>query len=106
MSESLEGISVIATRQNSGSLLYTVALPPAGGTKAPAATICAVAIFASGKRSDVKPSHEAANAGAASAQERIKATFINLPEPLSESMISHPRGELSAPTTDYQSGTG
>src|SRR5688500_3230023 len=54
MSESLDGVSVAATRQNAGSDAYTrgccTGVPPCraapGGVKAPAATSCAIVIFA------------------------------------------------------------
>src|SRR5678816_4946504 len=53
MSESLDGISVAATRQNAGSDAYTRdtcgGAPPCraapGGVNAPAATSCAIVIF-------------------------------------------------------------
>src|SRR6516165_7388551 len=67
MSESLEGARVAATRQNSGSVLYGSARP-AGGENAPADTGCAIVIFACVSEIDIRLSHDAPYAGAASIQ--------------------------------------
>src|SRR5579862_140411 len=68
MSESLEGLNVAATRQNSGSLLYgdaAAACEPlgSGGVNSPADTVCAEVMVAFGCERVVKPSQEAAAAG-------------------------------------------
>src|SRR3954452_6935634 len=71
ISESLLGVSVAVTRQNAGRLANGLAAPPrpcapVGGTKAPAATICAESILAFGKARLISFSHEvAACAGSA-----------------------------------------
>src|SRR5262245_34287377 len=59
MSESLDGLSVAATRQKAGSALKARALPPPpGGLKAPAATACASVTDAFGSASDARVSHD------------------------------------------------
>src|SRR5690242_20997013 len=67
MSESLEGFSVAATRQNSGSLLYSAAAAAGagapGGINSPAATFCAEVIVVFACPSDFRLSHEVAIAG-------------------------------------------
>src|SRR6476620_12676302 len=73
MSESRLGVSVAATRQNSGSALYRLAAPPPfccppGGENCPAATVRADVICASLRTSVASLSHGAANAGAAHTQ--------------------------------------
>src|SRR5262245_3575273 len=67
MSESLVGLIVTATRQNSGRSLYGFAPlpPPAGGENWPAGTIWASVIVVSFRASFARLSHVAANAGAA-----------------------------------------
>src|SRR5438034_852365 len=62
MSESLLGVSVIATRQNGGRSLNAAAawgFAP-GGTNAPAATFCASVTLASENFIDIRLSHGAA----------------------------------------------
>src|SRR5262245_11850454 len=82
MSESLEGVSVAATRQNSGSVLYGLApLPPPcrspGAANWPAATTCALVIVPSFSFSDVRLSHvDAAHAGAAANAVRTHRTNV------------------------------
>src|SRR5437773_2702171 len=68
MSESLDGVRVAATRQNSGTALYAAARPPAAGVNSPAGTIRAWVTFASGSVSVARLSQDAACAGAARAQ--------------------------------------
>jgi hypothetical protein len=69
MSESLLGVSVAETRQNSGRSLY--GLPPRGEPAPPgsvnclAGTVCAAVILPSGKAKAARLSHDAANAGGA-----------------------------------------
>src|SRR5579872_2349190 len=79
ISESLEGLSVAATRQNSGRSLYTLAPFPLpglpGGTNAPGATICAAVMFVSGNARDARLSQDAANAGAEMAHARTSMGF-------------------------------
>src|SRR6516225_11798242 len=76
ISESLEGLRVAATRQNSGRSLYTVSAPlplpcPApGGVNWPAATTCARVIVVSGRATEARLLQVAANAGAAANAER------------------------------------
>ena len=68
MSESLEGLSVAATRQNAGRSANCAPpppRPPAGGVNAPAATGCAIVMVASGSLSELRLSHVAAAAGPA-----------------------------------------
>src|SRR5207248_8224674 len=77
MSESLDGFSVAATRQNGGTLLKPSAAAPAlGGVNAPAATFCAAVIAASGRRSDDRLSHAS---GAASAARLTSVATIAAP---------------------------
>src|SRR5580658_7299123 len=63
ISESLDGLRVAVTRQNAGRSLYGFAPGPrppprpfgfAGSVNAPAATLCALLIVASGKLSDAR----------------------------------------------------
>src|SRR5262245_48166972 len=67
MSESLLGVSVAATRQNSGSALYGLLPPPPprapGGENCPVGTTWADVIFASFKARPARLSHVAGNAG-------------------------------------------
>src|ERR1700682_17209 len=86
ISESLEGFSVAVTRQNSGRSLYGLRAPPffwpcpaPGATNSPAGTTWAIVIVVSGNASDVRLSHEAANAGAAARHRRIHFIFFPLP---------------------------
>src|SRR5262245_24743783 len=72
MSESLDGLSVAAMRQNAGRLFCAPPRPPRapppapGGVNAPAATDSAAVIVVSGNLSDARLSHdEAAVSGAA-----------------------------------------
>src|SRR4051812_26736506 len=60
ISESLDGVNVAPTRQNSGTVRYG-SERPVGGAKVPAATTCALVIFACGSTSEARPSHDAAN---------------------------------------------
>ncbi len=62
MSESLDGFSVAATRQNAGKLI-SVALN--GVVNEPAGTACAIVIVVFGSESDARLSHVAACAGGA-----------------------------------------
>src|SRR5206468_4140078 len=77
MSESFDGVSVAATRQNSGTFRYALSAPPVappvaprwpadGGAKPPAGTSSAVVIFASDSLSEIRLSQEAAHSGAVS----------------------------------------
>src|SRR5215470_3007580 len=75
MSESLDGVSVASTRQNSGTALYGSGRP-AGGTNAPAATNFALLIFACGRDNDVRLSHEAAKTGAATVAAQIRTAMV------------------------------
>src|SRR5512143_701502 len=74
ISESLEGLRVAATRQNSGRSLYALAVLPfpaaLGWENCPAGTICAIVMVASGSASEARLSHVAANAGDAIANAR------------------------------------
>src|SRR5688572_19807544 len=66
MSDSLEGVSVAATRQKAGRSLNGLPPPrPAGAVNAPAATGCAIVIVASGSFNDDRLSQVAALAGPA-----------------------------------------
>src|SRR6185436_8915134 len=66
MSESLDGVSVAATRQNAGRSANGFApRPRAGGVNAPAATVWADVIVVFGSLSDERLSHVAACADAA-----------------------------------------
>src|SRR6478672_10497446 len=62
MSESADGVSVAATRQNAGRSVMAFPRPPRppGTSNAPAATGCAIVIFASGSVSEARLSHVAA----------------------------------------------
>src|SRR5882757_5505991 len=79
MSESLDGVSVAATRQNAGRLAngFTAARPPrAGGAgNCPAATVCASVTAACGPENVDRLSHVAPIAGAAK-NIRASASFI------------------------------
>src|SRR5437762_14089781 len=72
MSESLEGFSVAATRQNAGSAAYCcAALPrpaPPGGTNAPAAIVAADVTVAFCSDKPTRLSHDAPAASASSAR--------------------------------------
>src|ERR1017187_8171267 len=69
MSESLVGVRVASTRQKAGRSLYGLVAGPlparplgfSGRVKAPAATVCAAVIVASGNFSEARESHVAAN---------------------------------------------
>src|SRR6187397_3392954 len=77
MSESGDGLSIAATRQNAGRSVNCappprpVAVappprpPPCGGVNAPAATDCAIVMVASGSLSDESISHDCAATGRA-----------------------------------------
>src|SRR5689334_18415520 len=63
MSESLDGVSVAATRQNAGRLSYGFAPRPracTGATNAPAATVCAIVIVVCGSERFERSSQVAA----------------------------------------------
>src|SRR5258708_2896444 len=67
MSESLVGLSVAVTRQNAGRFLNGAVgsprpPPPAGGVKAPAATVAAEVIVVFGNDREARLSHDAADA--------------------------------------------
>src|SRR5215471_450537 len=83
MSESPDGLSVAATRQNSGRSLYTLAAfpfpAPPGWENCPAGTIWAAVMAASGKVSEARLSQEAANAGAAMAQASKASSVFMVP---------------------------
>src|SRR5438477_7954203 len=79
MSESLDGFSVAATRQNAGSCLNAAVCCAAadaapGGENAPAATGAAAAIFASGNASDATASQLEAAVSAASIDRVVPRT--------------------------------
>src|SRR5262245_30549760 len=78
MSESLLGVSVAATRQNSGSVLYELLPPPppraTGGENCPAGTTWADVIFPSVKATAARLSHVAANAEVADRHVTAPAT--------------------------------
>src|SRR5262249_15220849 len=60
MSESEDGLSVAATRQNAGRLLNVSAVcPPLRGVNAPAATVSLAVIVTFGSFNDVRLSHVA-----------------------------------------------
>src|SRR5579859_6171555 len=67
MSESLEGVSVAATRQNAGTFENCEAAeagpPGMGSLKEPAATVFADVIVVSGNLNEARLSHEAAKTG-------------------------------------------
>src|SRR5262245_53978718 len=68
MSESADGLSVAATRQNAGksaNALPPPRPPPCGGVKAPAAIGCAIVIVAFSNLSDESISHDCAATGRA-----------------------------------------
>src|SRR5690349_9615815 len=87
MSESLDGLSVAATRQNGGTLLKPSAPFEAGGVNAPAATVCAAVIAASGTRSDERLSHAAGAANAARA-----ASVATIAAATTENFMRRPPG--------------
>src|SRR6266850_2973583 len=61
ISESLDGFSVAATRQNAGRLAYENPRPRAAGlTNAPGGTVCASVIVVFGSESAARLSHVAA----------------------------------------------
>src|SRR5947207_12655910 len=78
MSESLEGVSVAATRQNAGSAEYCcAALPrpaPPGGTNAPAAMVAADVTVAFCSDKPTRLSHDAPAASAVSARLKSRPT--------------------------------
>src|ERR1041385_7916876 len=79
MSESLEGVSVAATRQNDGR--FAKAFPPrpvrpAGSVNCPAPTVCASVTATCGCEKDERLSHGAPTAGAA-ARRNARASFIH-----------------------------
>jgi hypothetical protein len=83
MSESLEGVSVAATRQNAGSAAYCRACPSdsdrpggIGGVNAPAATTSAVVIVPSGSNSDARLSHAAGDPPAAVSSDAAGVTAL------------------------------
>jgi hypothetical protein len=63
MSESLDGVRVAETRQNSGRVLNAAPRPLADDVNAPAGTTCANVIFASGRARFARLSQDAAQAG-------------------------------------------
>ncbi len=77
MSESLDGLSVAATRQNAGRSLAGWAAPPrpAGGVKPPAGTASARVMVASGSLIDPRLSHDpAAASGTGAATSALNAS--------------------------------
>src|SRR3954452_20731524 len=64
MSESLDGVSVAATRQNAGRSVMALPRParPPGAENAPAATGCPIVTVAFGSVSEARLSHVAASA--------------------------------------------
>ena len=75
MSESDDGVSVAATRQNPGSFLNACPPPPAaGGVNPPAATVWANVMVVLGSFSDDRLSHEPAAAGASVETQRVTHT--------------------------------
>src|SRR5690349_8641786 len=93
MSESLEGVRVAATRQNSGTVRYGSGRP-AGGVNAPAATTCATVILACGSASDARPSQDAANA--ADLHNSVTTIAIVFTEPPVAARLSNRTGRVKS----------
>jgi len=79
MSESLDGLSVSATRQKPGRSAY--GFPPrpragVGATNAPGATVCAIVIVVCGSESDDRLSHVAAPASVAVAMNTVAIVIV------------------------------